>query len=554
MPSWGWKRADSPEDAHRFINGLEPYRRPVSNAKIAAVRGPSGPIFFISYQRGPTKGDRGFGSWGWKRAESPDDAHAFINGQGPYRHPVHDFEIVIAEVGAQRVFYVFYTRSGPTDGIGGWGWTRRATAAGVVEMLDGRAFGRAIKSARIAALDTSEPSPHREVPRPEDGGREREYFVFYQTAGPGSIDNWQHQQVDEADEIDDASDPPAFEVCGMTVGSQVRFDVFRHHGTRLWPMSPLHDERFVVGEPVSLRALLTSERPHSGRAITWQSDLDGHLGSGPSATVPSLSVGTHQITVSGHGASTTIPVRVFEDLGAFYQAAPAAGEIERILGDFEFVWVDGTGTDETWAPYDDFAFDQSSTDPSNVVVVARLDVLRHQRFAAPIPIPGATSFYDYLRTHVRTFRMHLSCGFNTGGGGTMNLRRSSSVWDGRSSSTAENPDACKTPHDSPTLYPYIYGLQLLIHEGRHSDPADIGHSNCGDGGAYRFDEIFEPGSGYAFGALYSMWVHEHSLHDPPEIREAARSMATTLLSDRFCSPPSHSDPAVQAIIDDLLEA
>ena len=35
----------------------------------------------------------------------------------------------------------------------------------------------------------------------------------------------------------------------------------------------------------------------------------------------------------------------------------ASGEINRILRDFEFVYQDGTGADELWQPYFDFAFD-----------------------------------------------------------------------------------------------------------------------------------------------------------------------------------------------------
>ena len=140
-----------------------------------------------------------------------------------------------------------------------------------------------------------------------------------------------------------------------------------------------------------------------------------------------------------------------------------------------------------------------------------------------------------------------------GGGDRIYLARNASVWDGRSAGTTTDPDACKTPSAAPSLYDYIYALQLYVHEGRHCEPADPRHTNCGqEGGAYSKDERLEGGSGYAWGALYQMWVYKYSLYDPPNIRNAAKQEATMFLRTRFCTTPSHSDPRVQAIIDELL--
>jgi hypothetical protein len=240
-------------------------------------------------------------------------------------------------------------------------------------------------------------------------------------------------------------------------------------------------------------------------------------------------------------------VRVFADLGELYLSPLADGEIQRILNDFTFEWWNGSGVDEDWSLYDSFDFDQNSTDPSKVVIIAKLDVLHHQRFSKPLPMTNGETIYDHLRTYVHTIRLRLDCGGAVGGGGYISLGRIVSVWDARTSD-------CKTPLTPPWLPPYIHQLQLFVHEGRHSMPDDPGHTDCGQGGSYRYDQQLEGGSGYAWAALYLMWVYKYSLYDPPEIRDAAKQEATTFLGVRFCTTPSHSDPQVQAIIDELLPA
>jgi uncharacterized repeat protein (TIGR02543 family) len=310
----------------------------------------------------------------------------------------------------------------------------------------------------------------------------------------------------------------------------------------LW-QSPLYDERFVQGETVQFEATVEAG---NGSQLQWISDLDGFLGRGTLVITSDLSVGGHNITVSGYGSSETFPVRVFADLGELYCAPPAEGEIQRILSDFTFEWVSGSDADEDWSLYDSFDFDQNSTDPSKVVIIAKLDVLRHQRFAEPLPMTNGETIYDHLRTYVHTIQVRLDCGGAFGGGGQISLHRVASVWDGRTS------DDCKTPLTPRLFWPYVYQLQLLVHEGRHSMPDDPMHTDCGQGGLYSKDQQLEGGSGYAWGTLYAMWVYKYSLYDPPDIRDNAGLEAAWLLSDRFCNTPSHSDPQVQAIIDELL--
>ena len=334
---------------------------------------------------------------------------------------------------------------------------------------------------------------------------------------------------------------------------QANFKMVLIPGTRISPKSPLYDERFVRGETVRLKATVTCTVPCDGSQLQWTSDLDGYLGNGTVISTSGLSVGTHTITVSGYGGSETFPVRVFAHLGDLYRAPPAEGEIQRILSDFTFVWWNGTGVDEDWSAYDSFNFDQNSTDPSKVVIIAKLDVMRHQRFTEPLPMTGGKTIYEHFRTYVHTIQLQLDCGPNMGGGDRIYLARSASVWVDLGGGTTTDPDACKTPLAAPSLKEYIYGLQLYVHEGRHCEWADPGHSNCGQGGAYSKDERLEGGGGYAWAALYEMWVYKYSLYDPPNTRSLAGQQAAQFLRTRFCTTPSHSDPGVQAIIQELLD-
>jgi hypothetical protein len=315
--------------------------------------------------------------------------------------------------------------------------------------------------------------------------------------------------------------------------------------------SPLADERFVKGETVSFIAVLTSDYPCDGSELTWTSSLDGPLGTGPRISVKMLSIGTHRVTVAGYGVTATRQVRIYSDLGTFYQAAPAEGEIGRIRSDFESNKISTTGVDEDWTAYEGLIFDQSSTDPNELVIIAKLDVLRHQRFAEPLPFTGGATIYEHLTKYVHALNLYLDCRYNTGGGGQIFFSRNISVWGARFGGTPEDPDACKEPFPNNPLMPYPSPLQLIVHEGRHSEPDDPRHTTCA-GFSVAGDATLEGGSGYAQGALYSMWVYKYGLYDPPDIKEDAKSRARILLG-RICSLPTHSNPLVQAIVDELLE-
>jgi hypothetical protein len=302
---------------------------------------------------------------------------------------------------------------------------------------------------------------------------------------------------------------------------------------------PLIDERFVDKEPVTFDANVldvNGRETWDSTGMTWQSNRDGALGEG--TIVKQLSVGTHTITANIHGVTRTIPVRVFTDLWALYQSPPAQGEIDRILSDFVFEWLDGDPTkpEERWATFPGFPFDQTSANPSRTAVIAKLDILRHQRFSEPTPFPGAPeSLYDHVKRHTRRIRVTLARPLNQAGGGIIDLNRGFTEWSG--------------------MFPYVHNLYLLIHENRHNEPGEPLHATCNgwEGTALppaSADQTFDPGSGYAAAAKYLFWVHRYSLYDPPNIKAEARS-ASMSQRMRFCQRPSSTNPKVQALLVEL---
>jgi hypothetical protein len=333
----------------------------------------------------------------------------------------------------------------------------------------------------------------------------------------------------------------------LAYGANPSADLSIQIGPSLSVLSPLEGERFVQGESIDLQAAGPGE-------IQWFDD--GHpLGTGQQLSV-TLTLGTHTLIASSAGVSTTRTVRVFPDLGSFYTDPPAQAEIDRVEGDFTFRWQDGAGTQEQWNAYP-VTFDQHSTDPSKLVVVANLDVLRHQDFAEPLPFTGGLTAYGRLKKFVTIFDMRLDCDVNfETGGGQVSLNRTSSVWDPRSTQTA---DSCKSPFSNLVLAPYVDHLYIVMHEERHSEspiadpgqPPDPGHIICSITNL-QCDPRLEGGSGHAWAAMYTMWVYKYGKYDPPDMKTEAKSVATDLLKNRFPSRPTHSNPKVQAIIDELL--
>jgi hypothetical protein len=540
---WWSRQFNNPSDVLRFINGSTPFRIPVGEFRVSATWRGNQPEFRVFYRW--RLGSGSGGSWGWKLATDADDVHNFLNGLGAYTQPVKDAQIAAFWQGNHREFYVFYKRSAAGETVGSWGWKKAtpSTANDVSDalyFLNGQgAYEHPATTARVAALDT---------------GHGLEIYCFYQRATQGEpIDNW---SCHRATSVSDARNyvngwgsysqaVPGFQLASL--GSQMY--VFANQGTQVWLQRPLVQERFVQGEPIQLLALVTSDAPIDGSDLLWTSDRDGTLGHGPNESMTQLSVGNHTLTVAGYGLAVTTPVRLFADLSQFYQAEPAASEIARLEQDFTFQWVNGTGTDEQWSTYPDI-FDQTSTDPSKRVAYAKLDVLRHQAFSEPLPFTSGKSIYDHVKTYIHTLNLRLDCHYNTGSGAQVSLNRSFSVWDSRTSGTPSNPNACKQPFTNPTLHPYVSPLYLLVHEGRHSEPGDPGHTSCG--GSSNMDAQLENGSGHAWAALYTMWVYKYGQFDPPAIKAQAKAIATSLLNSRFCSAPTHSNPKVQAIVDELL--
>lgn len=540
--SWGWKLATSPDDALNFLNGTGAYEQPVSAARIGAIWKDGHAEFYVFYRRevqpSPSL------SWGWKLATEPDDVLNFLRGSGGYANPVKDAQIAAFWRENHAEFYVFYQNPAPGEQVfANWGWKLATEPTDAMEFMNGtNVYQHPVTTARIAAL--------------EKEGHD-EFYIFYQRAMEGApINNWRWKlATDPQDALDFVNGQGAyksgvkgFEMAVLWKDSYTGFYIFANEGTQIWLQSPLENERFIKGEPVHLRALLTSEQVTEGSALIWASNLDGMLGQGADVTVAQLSNGTHAITVTGYGVQSTRQVRIFADLGDFYQATPAPAEIARIDTELSLNWVDGTGQDEQWSAYP-AVFDQQSTDPSKLVIYAKLDVLRHQRFAEPLPFTSGKTVYEHFNTFVKTLNLRLDCAFNTGGGGQISLSRAVSVWDGRPSGTATDPDACKQPFPNPSLYPYVNPLYLLIHEGRHNEPGVPSHIIV-DGA--QLDPYLENGSGHAWAAMYTMWVYKYGVYDPSEIKAEAKQIALSLLSSRFPTKPTHSNPKMQAIIDELL--
>lgn len=309
--------------------------------------------------------------------------------------------------------------------------------------------------------------------------------------------------------------------------------------------SPLEGERFVSGESTRLDAniLNTTGPSWNSEGITWESNRDGMLGTG-SPTV-TLSPGTHVITASKERLKRSVQVRVFADLWALYQAAPSQAEINRVLGDFSFEWVNGTAGDPTqeWASYPGYPFDQTSAKPSRTAVICKLDVLRHQRFLQSLPFGTAQTVYEQVRLNTHTIRVSLGTAFNMASGGVINLNRTFALW-------SNNPS-------QPTVAaPYVHSLYLFNHESRHNEPGDPSHTSCATawtgatGIPNGMDAQFEPGSGFTRAVLYLMWVYKYGRYDPASIRTEAKNLVATF-KDRFCARPASTDPRVKALLAEL---
>ena len=164
-----------------------------------------------------------------------------------------------------------------------------------------------------------------------------------------------------------------------------------YSGMQILIISPIANESFMRGETIKLKAAVISNQHTTKSHLVWDSDKDGRLGSGSSLLLNHLSVGLHRITVSGYSLKVSIQITIFQDLWALYQSPLSLASINSTDRDFTLNWIDGSASDEKWKLYQPPKFDQKLTDPSKLVLFAKLRVLKHQRFDEPLPHGGRTT-------------------------------------------------------------------------------------------------------------------------------------------------------------------
>ena len=306
---------------------------------------------------------------------------------------------------------------------------------------------------------------------------------------------------------------------------------------------PLPDERFVTGERVTFKATFRDIGSAERARAVWRSSVNGELGRGSAIDVVNLPAGPQEVTVSLDDLSQSVRIRAFDDLLQLYRAKPADTELERVRREFSFTWQDGSQPDERWALYEPAIFALESPRPSKTVLLAQLDALRHQAFDEPLPFGDGLTVFEHLRRHVRKFVVRLDCGTASGGGGAVSLPRHASIWYASTSNCRE-----VLPGQQPLGYEGP--LALILHEARHNQPRDPGHRACR--GHPGLDAALDNGSGFAWSALYFMWVYKYGTYDPPAVKDRARQAARSVLQYSFCSNPSSGNPKVQAVVEEIL--
>ncbi len=306
---------------------------------------------------------------------------------------------------------------------------------------------------------------------------------------------------------------------------------------------PLPDERFVTRERVTFKASFKGVDSAARARAVWNSSVTGELGRGEAIEVGNFPAGPQEVTVSLDGVSQSVRIRAFDDLLQLYRAKPSDAELERVRKEFSFTWQDGPQADERWALYEPSLFTPESPRPSKVVLLAKLDALRHQAFDEPLPFGDGLTAFEHLRRFVRRFVVRLDCSIATGGGRAVSLPRQASIWYASTSNCRE-----VLPGQQPLGYEGP--LALILHEVRHNQPDDPGHRACRNHPG--LDATLDNGSGFAWSALYFMWVYKYGSFDPPATKDRARQAARSTLQYSFCSPPSSANPKVQAVVDEIL--
>ena len=164
------------------------------------------------------------------------------------------------------------------------------------------------------------------------------------------------------------------------------------------------------------------------------------------------------------------------------------------------------------------------------------------------PFTGSSNLLAHFRTYVHLITARLGCGVNKASAAGMTLNRTLASWRKSDGFSATNANWCKVMPPDAAPVPYLSPLYLLLHEARHAEPDDPGHTCDNE----EDDPSFSPGSGHARAATYLMWVDEHSTSDTSAVRDEARKVAKDLLTNRFCTPVA-SDNTIPDDLADLID-
>ena len=231
------------------------------------------------------------------------------------------------------------------------------------------------------------------------------------------------------------------------------------------------------------------------------------------------------------------------NLDSLYISKPSDSERGQIIGSFNITLKDGDESRAKWSLYNPFYFNPNDTLPSVYSLVNCLRVIREQKFSEPLPFTD--NAYLYMLSHFQLGGIELSLRTGTpyGGGNWIYLNANAAFWDGRTSAEPLKP------FPDFSIFPYIYKIQLLLHETRHSDSNDPGH----DPNISGRDTRFSSEGAYARDAIYYMWVYKYGINNSQAFKLDARDNATSILMTRFVEmPPTHSNPKVQSLINELL--
>ena len=300
------------------------------------------------------------------------------------------------------------------------------------------------------------------------------------------------------------------------------------------------NDRYFFNDIIEFNATVSSDVDPS--QLVWTSSLDGDLGNGGALTDIRLSKGVHEISITNAEMTynASINVRIFETMDEMYFAAPSENEIARIMQDFNIVYQDNTN--ESWDQYEPSHFNQIAVDPTKIELIAQMDMYRRMTFSEPLPIPTGSQ-YDLAKQNVNNIIQRLDCGFAFGGGGRVSLGRSQGAQTG-----FIDFDTCRG--DGAGIIRDWVPFFIMDHEARHNEPNDPRHIICESNG-FQGDEFFEGGSGFARSALVLLWYYEYGENVGETSKELSLRFARGILT-RICNTPTHSDPRVQALLDEAL--